>query len=231
LLTKSFIFITIQRMTKTVTTYNILKNHILSNQILPGERIYLENLSGKLNISVTPLREALNRLVQEGLIYHDSHRGYRIRIIKTSEVEQLYEFCEALETHAIKLSVQRITPSDLNELKENLVRYKNSIEKEYSRERLAINLEFHLKIAKISRNDLIVQNLEKAFEMLVWIWKLENLMLGRGPEAYDEHMAVYNSLERGDVTSAVSDLHNHIINTKKTVLRILSEKEALFEKE
>jgi len=83
-----FLKIGIGAMTKTVQVYNILKEFIFKNQILPGERIYLENLSAKLNSSPTPLREALNRLVQEGYFSHSSNRGYTLRVIANSDVEK-----------------------------------------------------------------------------------------------------------------------------------------------
>lgn len=215
-------------MTKTVQVYNILKDFIFTNQILPGERIYLENLSARLNMSLTPLREALNRLVQEGYFSHNSNRGYILKVIQNDEVDKLYEFCEAIETYAIERAISNVTPSDLPELKENLLRYKKSMEENYSRERFLINNEFHLKIATLSNNKIIVENLRQILEKLVWKWKLENIVHGRGPQAYDEHMAIYTSLEMQDVQGAVNNLRMHIINTKKSVMKMLKMRENLF---
>jgi DNA-binding GntR family transcriptional regulator len=218
----------IDAMTKTVQVYNILKEFIFKNQILPGERIYLENLSTKLNISPTPLREALNRLVQEDYFSHSSNRGYTLRVIANSDVEKFYEFCEAIETYAIERATNNITPADLAEFRENLTRYKESIEGNYSRQRFLINNEFHLKIATLSGNKIIVENLKQILEKLIWKWKLENIVHGRGPQAYDEHMAIYISLENRDVQGAVNHLRNHIINTKNSVMKMLDMRENLF---
>jgi len=215
-------------MTKTIQVYNILKEFIFKNQILPGERIYLENLSQRLNISPTPLREALNRLFQEGYISHNSNRGYTLRVITNSEVEKFYEFCEAIETYAIERAVNNVTPTDLSDLRENLTRYKKSIEGDYSRERFLINNEFHLKIATLSANKIIVENLRQILEKLVWKWKLENIVHGRGAQAYDEHLAIYTSLEMRDVQGAVDNLRYHIVNTKNSVMKMLSMRENLF---
>jgi len=217
-------------MTKTIQVYNILREFIFQNQILPGERIYLESLSKSLNISPTPLREALNRLVQEGFVAHNSNRGYTLRVMTTTEVEKLYDFCEALETYAVERAVSNMTQSDLTDLQENLTRYKKSIEENYSRERFLINNQFHLKLARLSRNEIIVENLGRVFEKLIWKWKLENIMQGRGPEAYHEHMAIYTALEMRDVPGAITNLRTHIINTKNSVLRMLNMKEDLFAK-
>ena len=215
-------------MKGTIQVYNSLKDFIFRNQILPGERIYLDDLSKKMNISITPLREALNRLVQEGLVCHNANRAYFLRIISIDEVIQLYEFCEALETYAIEQAAKNITPQDLSDLQQNLMRYKKAIEEHYTRDRFLINNEFHLRIARLSQNSIIVENLEKAFEKIVWKWKVENIMLGRGPEAFDEHWAIYASLENHDVAGAVTTMRDHIITTKEDVVRILRAKESLF---
>lgn len=211
-------------------TYNTVREFILENRIHPGERIYIKDLSKRLNISTTPLREALSRLVQEGFVNYNSHRGYVLEVVTIAQVEELYEFCEALETYAIEQAVSNITPPDLADLQKNLLRYKESIEESYSRERFLINNEFHLKIAKLSGNELIANNLARMLEKIAWKWKLENIARGRGPEAYDEHAAIYTSLAKRDAQSAVTSIRNHIINTKKDVLKILRIKEDLFAK-
>lgn len=215
-------------MTKTVQVYNTIKEFIFQNQILPGERIYIENLSESLKISTTPLREALNCLVQEGYVSHNSNRGYTLKVITNSEVEKFYEFCEAIEVYAIERAVENITPADLADLEKNLLCYRKSIEENYSRERFLINNEFHLKIAKLSGNEIIVENLKGILEKIVWKWKLDNIAHGRGPQAYDEHMAIYKSLENRDKQEAIIALRTHITNTKNSVKRLLNMRETLF---
>ena len=64
--------------------------------------------------------------------------------------------------------------------------------------------------------------------MITWKWKLENLMLGRGKDAYGEHMAIYDAIEKRDVANAIANLRRHISMTKNSVLKVLKEKEALF---
>jgi len=215
-------------MTKTELAYNTLKDFIFQKKILPGEKIFLENLSKKLNISPTPLREALNRLVQEGYVSYNSNRGFILQVISTAAVEMLYELCEALETYAIKKTVENITKSDLAYLKENLLRYRKIIADEYTQERFLINNEFHIRIASVSGNEFIVKILALTLERLVLKWMLENIQHGRGPAGYDEHKAIYEALEKRDAESAVENIRTHIINTKKSVLEYLKGRDDLF---
>jgi DNA-binding GntR family transcriptional regulator len=215
-------------MTKTELAYNSLKDFIFQKKILPGEKIFLEKLSKKLNISPTPLREALNRLAQEGYVSYNSNRGFILQSISTAEVEMLYELCEALETYAIERTVQKIGKSDLAYLKENLLIYRKIIANEYKKERFLINNEFHMKIARLSGNEFIIKNLALAFERLVLKWIIENIQFGRGPTVYNEHMEIYDALERRDVKGAVDNIRIHIINTKKSVLQYLNGRDDFF---
>ncbi len=214
---------------KTVQVYNTLKDFILTYQILPGERIYLESLSKSLKISPTPLREALNRLVQEDYVTHVSNRGYTLRVITSDEVEKLYEFCEALETFSIERALSNFSESTLAELRENLSKYRRLVEGNFAQERWLVNNQFHIKIAELSENGIIVANLTQAFEKLLLKRKIENLTQGeRGPEAYKEHERIYNSIEKRDAAGAVENMRIHIIHAKQYVLHYLKEKENLF---
>jgi DNA-binding GntR family transcriptional regulator len=174
------------------------------------------------------LREALNRLVQEGYVSYNSNRGFILQSISTAEVEMLYEFCEALETYAIKRTVEKIAKSDLAYLKENLLKYRKINAGEYSKERFLINNEFHIKIASLSGNEYIVKSLALTLERLVLKWMIENIQYGRGSSGYNEHMAIYDALERRDAKSAVGNMRSHIINTKKSVLEYLKGRDDLF---
>jgi DNA-binding GntR family transcriptional regulator len=212
-------------MTKTEQTYNIIKKIILQNGILPGERLYLNDLSKKLSVSSTPLREAMNRLVQDGYFCHTSNRGYVLRIITTREFEELYEYCMALETYAIGRAISNITSSALAELHDNIEIYRSLTDR---RERFIVNNQFHLKITSLSGNGVILKSLSGVLEKIILKWKVENLVHSRGSLPFDEHMAIYSSLEEKNEGEAVRNMHNHIRNTKNSVLRELKMKENLF---
>lgn len=213
-------------MSKTSELYKNIKGYIYQNKIRPGERIYLKGLSEQLGLSITPLREVLNRLVQEGLVCHDLNRGYTLKIFSINDIDMLYGFCEALETYAISLAVNNITPETLRELHENLVEYEREMVEDYSNQRFVINNQFHIKIAQLSNNEIIVEHLERALEKIIWTWK--NMTIGRGPEAYKEHLMIYKALENRDAPNAVSSIRNHIRNTRKFIVKMLQFRENLF---
>lgn len=217
-------------MTKAIQVYETIKDFILQNQILPGERIYIEALSKRLKISPTPLREALNRLVQDGHFCYAPNRGYILRAITTSELEKLYEVCEALETYAIRRAVYGVTPAVLVDLWENLEKYQRLNGVNDSREKFIVNSQFHLRIASLCNNEIITEQLTRVFEKIVLKWKVENMVHVRGSEPHEEHLAIYYALEKRNEKSAVECMRIHINNTKNSALRRLRIKEDLFMK-
>jgi DNA-binding GntR family transcriptional regulator len=210
---------------KTLQAYKTLKDFIVRSKILPGERIYLEDLAKTLNLSLTPLREALNRLSQEDLVTHVVNRGYTLRVITNDEVRELFEFCEALEIYAIERAVKSIEALDLMELEKNLMEYKKIMELRYFPERFFTNNEFHMKIVKLGGNQLIVNSMERVFERLAFRVRLENFSGTRGSEVYAEHLAIYNALNSRDVRMAIHAMRDHIVKSKEFVLGELQTKE------
>src|ERR687883_27216 len=93
--------------------YNQIKNLILSNEVMPGQKLHHQQLSERLGVSRTPVREALTRLVQEGYVAFLPNRGFTCKEIRLQEAEELYDLREALEAFAVE---KAITETDADAL-------------------------------------------------------------------------------------------------------------------
>src|SRR6201988_5480501 len=96
--------------------YAQIKNLILSNEVLPGQKLHHQELSERLGVSRTPVREALTRLVQEGYVSLLPNRGFTCKEIRLQEAEELYDLREALEAFAVEQAVRNLTDSGLRQL-------------------------------------------------------------------------------------------------------------------
>src|SRR5215831_13295520 len=85
--------------------YNQIKALILCNEILPGQKLHHQQLSERLGVSRTPVREALTRLVQEGYVSFLPNRGFTCKEIRMQEAEELYGLREALEAFAVEKAI------------------------------------------------------------------------------------------------------------------------------
>jgi DNA-binding GntR family transcriptional regulator len=91
-----------------------LRNILLNGEIPPGARIPERDLCARLQISRTPLREALKVLAAEGLVLLLPHRGSRAAKLTSKDVQDLFEVCQGLEALAGELACERISDQDLS---------------------------------------------------------------------------------------------------------------------
>ena len=98
--------------------YDFLKSMILSGRVKPGERLGERDLARRINVSRTPLREALSRLARDGLAINRPGLGYFACEFDARLIEELYEFRVSLEVTASRAAATRITPKGVAELKE-----------------------------------------------------------------------------------------------------------------
>src|SRR4249919_1043662 len=103
--------------------YNQIKHLILCNEIMPGQKLHHQQLSERLGVSRTPVREALTRLVQEGYVSFLPNRGFTCKEIRLQEAEELYEVREALEAFAVERALRSLTEAGLNRLRAKINSY------------------------------------------------------------------------------------------------------------
>lgn len=99
-------------------TYLRLKAHVLSGQIAPGGRIHQAMCAEVLNVSRTPIREALQRLASEGLVERSEDRGFRVAQLSYDELDELFDMRSVLEAFAMRVICQRITQDTIDHLTE-----------------------------------------------------------------------------------------------------------------
>src|SRR5918999_6314275 len=100
--------------------YLEIKNLILCNEVMPGQKMHHQELSDRLGVSRTPVREALNRLVQEGYVSFLPNRGFTCKEIRLQEAEELYDLREALEVFAVQKAIENLTDAALEQLREKM---------------------------------------------------------------------------------------------------------------
>ena len=135
--------------------YNQIKSLILCNEILPGQKLHHQQLSERLGVSRTPVREALTRLVQEGYVSFLPNRGFTCKEIRMQEAEELYELREALEAFAVEKAIANLTDAALARLRAKINSYGHDVEKRFTRERLVYDQDVHLAIAELAGNQTL----------------------------------------------------------------------------
>lgn len=192
------------------SVYDQLKAEILDRHLKPGVKLTHQGLAEMLGVSRTPVREALERLFQEGYVIRIPRRGFFVAEIGLDEVINLYQTREALEVYQIDHLVERgLSKRELAALTATNAHYGRLIDANLTYERLRIDRDFHVQLASLTGNTYLVATLDAIFEKVILKRRLEGVsdQTGRGP--YEDHMRLLDALEKGD-RAAVSILQDHI---------------------
>ena len=210
--------------------YQQIKRLILSNEIMPGQKLNHQPLSERLGVSRTPVREALTRLVQEGYVSFLPNRGFTCKEIRLQEAEELYELREALEAFAVEKAIENLTDSAVGQLRDKMNFYGRDVENRFSRERLVYDQDVHLAIAQLTGNETLKNMLSHVFERIVLKRRTDGLYdPSRGTTAHQEHLELLDAIERRDTAKAVAVVRSHIQAGKHNVMADLKQRQAIRE--
>ena len=210
--------------------YAQIKDLILCNEVMPGQKLHHQELSDRLGVSRTPVREALTRLVQEGYVSFLPNRGFTCKEIRLQEAEELYDLREALEAFAVEKTVQNSTDDALDALSTKMNLYGADVRRRFSRERLIYDQDVHLEIARLSGNDTLTRMLTQVFERIILKRRTDGLYDPvRGLTAHQEHLQLLQAMKRRDAAQAVGILRAHIRAGRDNVVSDLRQRQHIRE--
>jgi DNA-binding GntR family transcriptional regulator len=210
--------------------YNQIKTLILYNEVLPGQKLHHQQLSERLGVSRTPVREALTRLVQEGYVSLLPNRGFTCKEIRLQEANELYELREALEALAVEKAIENLRQATLSTLSAKMNLYGHDVQKRFTRERLVYDQEVHLEIARLSGNETLLKTLAQVFERIILKRRTDGLYdAARGMTAHQEHLRLLSAIKKGNTQYAVKLIRAHIRAGKHNVLADLKQRQEIRE--
>ncbi|MEM6524020.1 MAG: GntR family transcriptional regulator [Bacteroidota bacterium] len=126
----------------------ILLSHIASGQYKPGERLSLPSIAHELEVSVTPIREALTQLSETGIVNYIANRGFFLSELSAEEAQEIYELMAVLECTAIEKSkFSDLQLSDLININSKFAKAKKAIDI------LELDRQFHQKLIENYQNN------------------------------------------------------------------------------
>lgn len=204
--------------------YAALKEQITGGQLRPGVKLIHQDLAERLDVSRTPVREALERLYQEGFVTRLPRRGFYVAEIDEDEAAELYGLREALETYALRLTLARgIRPAELRELDAINRRYRSLLRPDATRERMVVDRDWHLALAGLAGNRALMRSLHAVFERLILKIRTDGYRTVRGEEALREHLRMMKALREADREQAEALLAEHIRSARRRLSGHLQE--------
>jgi len=198
--------------TKAEVAYELVRDQLLRGDLVPGSVIQQAALARDLGISTTPLREALRRLMMEGLVELDAHRDARVTRLTAEEARDLVEIRRSLDPLAAGLAAERRTRDDLALIRstaEELL----PLRTDPGPVALATHRRFHVAIYTASHNQLLVQTLDGLWDKADRYRRLA-LEDGRTEEDLDrthtEHLALVDAIAAGNSDTAAAVMLAHV---------------------
>jgi len=207
--------------------YDSLRMMILSGQVRPGERLGERELARRIQVSRTPLREALGRLERDGLAVNKPGVGYYALEFDPKVIDELYEFRELLEIHATRAAARHIGHAGIRELKDimrQLAVYerKPAPSVEELREEVQLGLRIHEVIARESGNSFICETLLQIYARLRLLTWIDVLWFDKWHLTRKEHRELVDAVTARDETRAARISGRHVKRSWEDSLWVIS---------
>jgi DNA-binding GntR family transcriptional regulator len=211
----------------TDIVFERLHDAIIDGRLEAGQWLRQETLAQELGVSQMPVREALKRLVAEGLAVRIPYKGVKVVEFSPEDIVDICTLRLVLEGLAVRLATPLITTKELERLKEILRELEGYTSQEQIARRRQLNAEFHLCISQASGRQYLVRLLET-----LWRWfpsvilyegtlRQEELLPDRMDREIREHWAILEALERRDAQQAEEETRRHIRNLSQELTEVL----------
>ncbi len=199
--------------------YEILRGQIVRLELPPGEPINERALVARLGVSRTPIRAAISRLSDEGLIDIQPNVGTYVSRIEIAKVEEGRLIRDSLERATIRQAAAHFDKAAETALQQCLKRHDKAANENRPKEAMAADDEFHQRISELSGHLSIWATIRRAKADFDRLRHLATLMPGRNEETVDEHNAILMALRHGDPAQCERALQHHLDRAYEMILK------------
>ncbi len=189
--------------------YEQILSAIINGQIAPGERLIQEKIASEINISRTPVREALLRLEQEGILELSGRKGFAIRQISEAEVRDLYEAREAIEGYGAYWVAANRTDGRLAAIEAKVAAEQVLTERDIEAE-FYLNKDIHRTIVEQTGNKVLIGMFDSIWGRGVSLWLFAATRSNQEPPDLMIHQELLQVLKTGTPEEAQRAMIDHI---------------------
>lgn len=205
--------------------FNTLRRAILMGELEPGERLMELQLTERLGVSRTPIREAIRKLELEGLVVMTPRKGASVAKITEKDLQDVLEVRCCLEELAVELACKRITAEEGDGLRACIADFRKAAEGNDITAIAEQDVRFHDIIFAATDNRRLIQMLNNLREQM---YRYRVVYL-KDPDTYAqllrEHEEILNCLERRDAESVKEAIRRHITNQVAAVKRTIRQED------
>lgn len=192
---------------------NYLRDHIVMDHFQPGQRLPERTLAVELQVSRTPLREALKILAAEGLVVISPNRGAVVADVSPADMKEKAYVLSVLEQAAAELTCANASDDDIAELQALHYEMKAAFLRRDRQNYFRLNQDIHNRIVTLSGNATLIDMHANLSRQLYRVRYLSNQINEKWATAMEEHEAILAALEARDAERVGHELRNHLGKT------------------
>jgi len=207
----------------TQRAYDRIRGKIITLALMPGSLINEQRLSEELELSTTPVREALKLLIHDDLVVITQRHGLYVAGINIPDLEQLSEMRISLESLCARLAALRADSDDLNVF-EALQLEQAQTPSENSHRLLDLDHKFHKALVRAAGNKYLARSLNHLFDLSQRLWYVAMPHLNFLFDSVAEHLDLVDALKKKDADRAEQIMRDHVKGFYDRVRVVLEEK-------
>ena len=207
----------------TETSFSAIKKAIIINKLESGAIYSEQAIARELGISTTPIHHALIDLAAKGFVTILPRRGFRINVLSTKTIKDLFQFRRPLETAVLIAVGPEFNSKAKREMASLLDRITESTDPVVFQKH---DRAFHRFLAELSSNDFMIAALSNIWDLSDWIGARILAYDGGFIKAAEEHLDIGRNLAAGDYEQAARTMDHHLCNTEKRFLALMEQSAA-----
>lgn len=207
----------------TERVYLDLRHGIITGAIRGGTRLVETALASEMNVSRTPVREALHKLALEGFLYSIPRAGYIVEETSETDIKDLFTTRTAIEKIAVKWAIEKITDEELQRLELNLQNTDEVIKAGATETMMDLDAEFHQIIYRAARSKTLYK-INQTLSDHTLRFRLACIHVPElAQRAKQGHIKIFQAIQARDTTAAEEMVEEHLITVTNDILNQLEK--------
>ena len=196
-----------------------LKQAILRGNVAPGDRLVENRLAEALDISRTPVREAIHKLEREGWLRRLPRGGFTVASLAREDIEETFGIRCVLESYAARLAALNHREEELRPLEEKIEEFQRCMDAGQTDELSRINTEFHHLFYDLSRSPRLIKMIHDLRDQIYRFRRIILQVKSMAKVSNNDHRKMLRAIRMRDSDQVESLVKEHILRGRKIVLR------------
>ncbi len=213
-------------LTKNAFVHQTLRDAIIRGELPPGQRLVIDELARRYQVSIIPVREAIRFLQAEGLVVSVPHVGATVAPISRESVLEVFTLLEGLEIVGSRAAAERASPAALDEIGRLVRAMDEALTADAPQKWADLNTEFHLAISRAAGMPILHQMTERAFDLWDRVRRhyFRGVLSRRARKAQAEHRLILQHLRRRELIALEESIRRHNQNALLAYTAYLDER-------